>query len=196
MFAHPWPRRRASRLVASSARLTFGATPRLSQRRSPPRPMVCSMWLEYGVAGDPEVGERVRREPVALSEQPQQHVLGPEIVVAQRARLLLRDEEDRLHGAAHVGRPGPAVGRRAREALLGGLAGDVEHRPDLGPRVLRVARVCHEAVEGFLARPADFVGNVDGRAQTVQRLRGASTAPRGRHQSLHFTEFRHLSICN
>jgi hypothetical protein len=37
--------------------------------------------------------------------------------------------------------------------------------------VLRVARVCDEAVKCFLARLAHLVGDVDGRAQTVQGLR-------------------------
>ena len=36
----------------------------------------------YGLARDPEVGERVRREPVALSQQPQQQVLGRELAAA------------------------------------------------------------------------------------------------------------------
>jgi hypothetical protein len=49
-----------------------------------PRPLVL----------DVELAEDARREPVRHPEQPEQQVLGADVIVAERARVLLRAHDD------------------------------------------------------------------------------------------------------
>jgi hypothetical protein len=81
-------------------------------------------------------------------------MLGPEVAMAEAARLLERACDDGACRLAEVLRPRE---RRVDEALVGGLFRDAERRPDLRPRAAVGARGLDVAVEQRVAEPTQLV---------------------------------------
>ena len=68
----------------------------------PPWPMISSTWLAHGFERDAERLERFGRDALALVDQAEQDVLGPDVVVVEHSRLFLGEND---HTAGPVGKP-------------------------------------------------------------------------------------------
>src|SRR4029077_18407984 len=82
-------------------------------------------------AGDASLTEDLRGDPPRGFEQAQQQVLGPDVVVAERTRVLVRGAQG---GSGPLGES-LERGLREGEALVRGLLGDAERAADLRPGV-------------------------------------------------------------
>lgn len=122
-------------------------------RRSGPEPLNES--CTDRVRGDLELCERLCPEFTGLSDQAEDEVLGPDIVMPQLARLLGRDGQNVGGGSAE---PERRLTRRRFsercESLVRGLLARPERAADLSPaRPARPGRV-DELVEQFIATGA------------------------------------------
>jgi hypothetical protein len=143
-----------------------------SSRSAPPSRRRAAQQLErllaHALAVHAELEQHLRRHALALADQAEQQVLGADVVVAQRARLLDRQLEHALGaGVKGISPIGHGAARGAHH-VLDLLADAVEIEPRLLSTVRRCPRLADDAEQqvlgadvvvlqpgGFLARQVD-----------------------------------------
>jgi len=95
-------------------------------------------------------------------------VLGSEVTVAERARLLHRSPDHDRRSRAHA-RPRARRHRQRDKALLGGLLGHAEHVADLCPRSALGPRSLDIAIHDLISALAQVPGGPHGGVQALER---------------------------
>ena len=110
---------------------------------------------------DAELGERVGGEFVGLCEQPQDEVLGADVLVSVLAGCFGRRSE---RGGGGAGKPGRQLARwwcgEGDVVLLGGLLGDAEGATDLGPAAVGRAGSVDVMVQQLVGAGAQRTGKL------------------------------------
>ena len=134
--------------------------------------------LDHGLANAVEIGaellQDLRCDALALADQPEQDVLGPDVVVPQLQRLAERELEDLL-GA---GRERDVTGRRRLaladdllDLLTHGIQGDVEAHERIAGDAVPLAHQAEQDVLGpdvvVVEHPRLFLGEDDGATGSV-----------------------------
>jgi hypothetical protein len=134
-----------------------------------------------GLRRDAERLKGASGQLLRLREQAEEQVLGPDVVVPERARLAGGARERGARSFVEPRRPGLLRRRRDRhEALLRRLLRDAERAPDLRPAAAGRPRCLHEMVDDLVRATAHALGELDSGAQSLERRRVAPAATRPR----------------
>ena len=117
-----------------------------------------------------ELGEHPCRQLVRLGEQAEDQMLGPDVLVAERACLVRGRAQHAGDGARQAERrlAGGGVGQRG-EPLVGGLLGSPQAGADLAPAGAVGSRRIHEVVQEFVTAGAEPIGEDGGGGQPIER---------------------------
>src|SRR5215218_619162 len=128
-----------------------------------------------GLRRDPERLQRAGGHLLGLSEQAEEEMLRPDVVMAECARFGGGARERGACGRVQTGWPRPVPRRRdGDEALLRRLLCDAERASDLGPAAAGRARLLDEVVDEFVGDGPHALAELDRRGQSRGR-RGAPT---------------------
>ena len=170
---HRWPRDLAIARARSSSRLVWGATPSDPLGRGACLPSRCSMCWRASSGVTPSSASTRAAKLVRLSEHAEDQMLGPDVLVAERACLVRGRAQHAGAGARQAERrlAGGGVGQRG-EPLVGGLLGGPQARADLAPAGAIGSRRIHELVQEFVTAGAEPVGEDGGGGQPIERRSG------------------------